>query len=1320
MFIIISINAKSIFFEASGETTLDTPERTLTGHSHHVVDLSWAPDGSKIASASADDTAKIWDITTGNILVNFDKHSGGVYSVAWSPDGTKVATSGGDNLIRVWNPNNGVEIDTLSGHTAPPASISWSPDGSKIVSGSSDSTIRIWNMTTYTSIKTINLNYFAQSVEWSNDGSKIAAGLGGGKAKVWNANTYSEITTFDKHHVWVTHVSFSPDSSKIASSDQGDVVRIWNSTTGAEIGASPVHQGGNGPICIAWSPNNNLIGSSGASSSKGVIWFENNYTKFISLIGHTKNIRSIAWSSNGLKIATGAANNDNSIKIWDLSPYLNNPPTKPSFDSPTEINVLRNNSATLSAISSDEKTPAGDLEPEYQHKLHSNLVWSNSFFSQPSFSSGKWHIDFKPNLDAELGWYDFRVRFKDDSNSKSEWTTIENAVKVLNNLPEITSRSDIPTQVYRGQYASFEAKVTDLEDNSPIVPVQCELSPSGQQEWSSYLFSPPTYNTSSNRWKVEFFFPINSTLGLYDLRLKCTDSDGNSSIWHYVNNSISVLNNVPYLTEFSIWLDEIKRGENTIIYVTASDFENSGDINTPILEVKGPASSWQNVECSYNFIGDNFTGTFVTGPSSELGKYSCKVKLTDKDNSSSSWVYYNDTLTVRNNPPVIHENFENISVYNDKYVLIDLSSYAIDYEDSSNTLTWKVVEYSPTSLFVADMKNETVLEISPLSTEKSGIGKIQFLVKDSDGGAFNKNITVEILNTSEKPNLSIILNSPDNSSTINTASINLTWSSEGYAGDVTYNIYYGDSIENMGLEFSDVQDNRAELSGLKDNLTYYWRITAKIEGVPTVFKSDVRHFTVHFSFVPQHRILMYFNDANVEVPIGDSILINITMENTGNVDEDVILEVVGELNEYVSIDPDISLNKGGKRTIELKVIADRKLEQRIYNLTISASYSGLVSTASININMLEEEKSVTEDKKSEVWTWFIIAAILFLSVVAVLIFVFTKKKKTEEDRETLNAEIESKPIPGITSADLDRISISGGQFPQFQGRLSYNLPGQQSYQHKPLAPTPQVTLPQLKITRAVGEQAKALPQSTGFPPGQPITSTPIPSVALLQSPGATTVTPPAVPALPVVGSVPTAPITPSVTVAPPGPTPTTPVPTAVPAVPPVETLPVPPSNPMPPPDAAPFPPPEAEIGKSTTLQAGLRKKPSFLDVKHTMLFKLGESMPCSICYGNISEGLQAIRCNCGNISHLSCGIKVGKCHECGNSYRIIIDSASEEAIIQSVEDSQKTAKREVKVTVEWNEGEDLMLKLLKQVINKEITVEEYKTLSADLKHSLQT
>jgi len=124
-------------------------------------------------------------------------------------------------------------------------------------------------------------------------------------------------------------------------------------------------------------------------------------------------------------------------------------------------------------------------------------------------------------------------------------------------------------------------------------------------------------------------------------------------------------------------------------------------------------------------------------------------------------------------------------------------------------------------------------------------------------------------------------------------------------------------------------------------------------------------------------------------------------------------------------------------------------------------------------------------------------------------------------------------------------------------------------------------------------------------------------------------------------------------------------------------------------------------------------------VKNASVFRIDEPMPCSICYGEISSGLQASRCSCGNISHLSCGIKIGKCSECGTDYQGMLNTVSQEAIIRSVVDSEKTAKREVEATVEWDEGEDLMLKLLKQVINKEITVEQYEMLSGDLKKSLR-
>ena len=132
---------------------------------------------------------------------------------------------------------------------------------------------------------------------------------------------------------------------------------------------------------------------------------------------------------------------------------------------------------------------------------------------------------------------------------------------------------------------------------------------------------------------------------------------------------------------------------------------------------------------------------------------------------------------------------------------------------------------------------------------------------------------------------------------------------------------------------------------------------------------------------------------------------------------------------------------------------------------------------------------------------------------------------------------------------------------------------------------------------------------------------------------------------------------------------------------------------------------------------GKKKTPSVSRsiLQRVMLFRLEESMPCSICFGDISEGLQALRCSCGNISHLSCGIKAGRCFDCGTDYEAIMDQASEEAILRSVEDSGKTAKREVEDLVDWDEKDDMVRTLLKQVINKEITIDEYKLLVKDIK-----
>jgi WD40 repeat protein/energy-coupling factor transporter ATP-binding protein EcfA2 len=282
-------------------------ERQRFWHSGLVISAEFSPDGQSILTASADNTARLWN-RNGQLLAELKGHTDSVYSASFSPDGQSILTASADNTARLWN-LKGQMLAEFKGHTSGVNSASFSPDGQSILTASVDNTARLWNLKGQMLAEFKGHTSGVNSASFSPDGQSILTASADNTARLWNLKGQM-LAEFKGHFGSVNSASFSPDGQSILTASYDNTARLWN-LKGQMLAEFKGHT--DSVISANFSPDGQSILT--ASWDKTARLWNRKGELLTELKGHTDLVNSANFSPDGQSILTTSF--DNTARLWN-------------------------------------------------------------------------------------------------------------------------------------------------------------------------------------------------------------------------------------------------------------------------------------------------------------------------------------------------------------------------------------------------------------------------------------------------------------------------------------------------------------------------------------------------------------------------------------------------------------------------------------------------------------------------------------------------------------------------------------------------------------------------------------------------------------------------------------------------------------------------------------------------------------------------------------------------------------------------------------------------------------------------------------------
>jgi protein HIRA/HIR1 len=302
---------------------------TLSEHFNTVNCVRFSKNGQFLASGSTDTNVFLYEKRPGPGRAAFGSsdapnvenwvscqtlrgHLSDVIDLSWAPDDSMLASCSLDNLVIVWDPRLGQKVQTLKGHTSFVKGVSWDPIGKYLCTQADDKSVIVWRVDDWSVVSKITEPYqssmgntFSMRLDWSPDGKAVTTCNSYKKpshtASVLERGDWGSKFDFVGHKGPVVTVRFSPALFKPSDKDENG--KVCKKLTAAARDATP-----------------HTVIACGSQDCKMTVWATNR-PKPVCIVKtcFTQSVVDTCWSPDGYSLIACSTDGTVAVFTFDAS-----------------------------------------------------------------------------------------------------------------------------------------------------------------------------------------------------------------------------------------------------------------------------------------------------------------------------------------------------------------------------------------------------------------------------------------------------------------------------------------------------------------------------------------------------------------------------------------------------------------------------------------------------------------------------------------------------------------------------------------------------------------------------------------------------------------------------------------------------------------------------------------------------------------------------------------------------------------------------------------------------------------------------------------